>query len=75
MSYNWFDREDWIPYVGVGFEAEFASNGSDCGDCSSCDRSCDSGCDSDCGSSKTQGDCIKCGLSQWGILVKAGVSF
>jgi hypothetical protein len=76
LSYNWFDREDWIPYVGVGFEAEFASNSSDCNDdCSSCDSSCDTSCDTSCGNSKTNGDCIKCGLNQWGILVKAGVSF
>ncbi len=81
MSYNWFDKEcDWIPYVGIGFEAEFAthdSNGCD-DDCNSCDTDCNTGCESDCDddcNDTVNGDCIKCGLSQWGILIKGGVSF
>jgi hypothetical protein len=82
LSYNWFDKEgDWIPYVGIGFEAEFAThdgNGcdDDCNDScdTSCDTSCKTDCDDDC-SDKVSGDCIKCGLSQWGILIKGGVSF
>jgi len=88
LSYNWFDNEDWIPYIGIGFEAEFASDSGSCDDdCTSCDpccntacdtscdTSCDTGCDTKCNDTKTHGDCIKCGLDQWGILVKGGVSF
>ncbi len=32
-------------------------------------------CDDDCGSNKTSGDCIKCGLDQWGIMIKGGMDF
>ncbi|HEX4069085.1 MAG TPA: hypothetical protein VHX42_03230 [Candidatus Babeliales bacterium] len=27
FSYTWIDREDWIPYLGIGFDAEFGNNG------------------------------------------------
>jgi len=76
LGYTWVDREDWIPYVGVGFEAEFGSNGSDCNDCNDECNSCDTSCDTDCCDSKeTNGNCLKCSLSQWGVWVKGGVSF
>ncbi|HRN77912.1 MAG TPA: hypothetical protein PLU71_01620 [Candidatus Dependentiae bacterium] len=72
LGYTWVDREDWIPYLSVGFEAEFGSNSScdcadeccnDCGDCG------------DCGDCDTNGNCLKCSLSQWGVFVKGGLSF
>jgi hypothetical protein len=27
FSYTWIDREDWIPYLGIGFDAEFGNTG------------------------------------------------
>lgn len=27
FSYTWVDREDWIPYLGIGFNAEFGNFG------------------------------------------------
>lgn len=35
-NYTWVDREDWIPYIGVGAEVEFAQHDHDS------DNSCDS---------------------------------
>lgn len=26
INHTWMDWEDWIPYIGIGFEAEFGSN-------------------------------------------------
>ena len=62
LSYTW-DRDNWIPYLGIGGSAEFGKNdGSDCNDC---DTSCSTSCDS----------CIDCSLSQWAVWVKGGLSF
>ena len=59
FSYTWVDREDWIPYLGIGGEAEFGNTShSDENDNNSL---CDNG--------------ISCALSKWAILVKGGVSF
>ncbi len=64
LSYTW-DRDNWIPYLGIGGAAEFGSQcNSDCGDCGDC-----SGCSSSCDS------CLKCSLSQWSIWLKGGISF
>lgn len=58
FSYTWIDREDWIPYLGAGFYAEFGNAGHDD---ENANNSCDNG--------------VSCALSEWGILVKGGVSF
>ncbi|MDP3889344.1 MAG: hypothetical protein Q8Q25_02260 [bacterium] len=88
FAYTW-DRECWVPYLGIGAEAEFGKNdcGSDCGSCgtSSCDTACTttcstststcgSSCGSSCSSSSSCG-CMYCSVSQWGVWLKAGVSF
>jgi len=58
FSHTWIDREDWIPYLGIGFYAEFGNNShEDSNESSSCDHG------------------ISCALSEWGIMVKGGVSF
>jgi hypothetical protein len=59
FSHTWIDREDWIPYLGIGFYAEFGNTGHD--DSESEKNCCDHG--------------ISCALSEWGIMVKGGVSF
>lgn len=58
FSYTWIDREDWIPYLGIGFYAEFGNTSHE-------DQNEDSSCDHG----------ISCALSEWGIMVKGGVSF
>ncbi len=64
LSYTW-DRDNWIPYLGIGGSAEFGSNsGSDCSSSCSTDTA-SSSCDS----------CLKCALSQWSIWLKGGISF
>ena len=37
FSYTWADRDRWIPYLGIGGQAEFAHNSNDC-----CESPCDS---------------------------------
>jgi len=76
IGYNWIDREDIVPFVGVGFEAEFGSSqGSDCGSCETeCGQDCDTGCDTGC-DTNLNGNCLRCSLSQWGIWIKGGVAF
>lgn len=59
FSHTWVDREDWIPYLGIGFYAEFGNTGN--GDDNDNNTSCDHG--------------ISCALSKWAILIKGGVSF
>jgi hypothetical protein len=58
FSHTWIDREDWIPYLGIGFYAEFGNTNND-------DNNSNSTCDHG----------ISCALSEWGIMVKGGVSF
>lgn len=38
FSYTWIDREDWIPYLGIGFDAEFGNHGNDDNNNSGCDN-------------------------------------
>jgi hypothetical protein len=59
FSHTWVDREDWIPYIGIGCEVEFGNTSH--GDDNDNNNSCDHG--------------IGCALSKWAILVKGGVSF
>ncbi len=38
FSYTWVDREDWIPYFGIGGEVEFGNTGGNDNDSSTCDN-------------------------------------
>lgn len=38
FSYTWIDREDWIPYLGFGFDAEFGNHSQDDDNGGSCDN-------------------------------------
>jgi hypothetical protein len=60
LSYTW-DRDNWVPYLGIGGSGEFGQN--------------DSNCDSDCDTSSNCNSCIKCSLSQWSVWLKGGLSF
>lgn len=73
VGYTWINREDYIPFLGIGVEAEFGLNNSD--NCNSCESSCEKKfCDNNC-NDDLNGDCFRCSLSQWGIWIKAGVQF
>ena len=81
FQYNWFDREGWIPYVGVGGFAEFGKNEDSCkssctsGSCTTC---CTTACNTSSSSSSCDpccDKCIDCSLSQWGVWLKGGISF
>ncbi len=65
LSYTW-DRDNWVPYLGIGASAEFG-NGTSCK--SDCDTDCNTDCDTDCDS------CVDSSLSQWAVWVKGGISF
>lgn len=62
FNYTWVDREDWVPYVGIGAEVEFGRH---------------SGNNSDDNNSSDIDDAssLTCALSQWGIWIKGGLSF
>jgi len=70
FGYIW-NRHCNQPYLGIGFEVEFAQpNQIFCDDdCHSCDASCSDNC------STLNGDSVRCGLSQWGVWVKGGLAF
>lgn len=71
LSYTCEKRDNWFPYFGLGVEIEFAHNSDNCND-----DCCSTSCDTDCNNcEETEGNCISCGLSQWGIWAKMGVSF
>lgn len=62
LSYTWLDREDWIPYLGIGVYAEFGNTGNDNHDNDNNSTSCND-------------KSVNCALSKWAILIKGGVSF
>lgn len=69
LNYTW-ERCDWRPYLGIGGEVEFGATedddcGSSCGGCSSSCNPCNVSCS----------DCFDCGVSQWALWLKGGVSF
>lgn len=64
VGYTW-DRECWIPYLGVGGFGEFGRS----------ESRCDSTTTTTTTSTNSCGSCIDCALSQWGVWVKLGVSF
>lgn len=85
FNYVWQDRDNWVPYLGVGGEVEWGMNGK--GNCSSstttpstatttstssCNTSCSTS--SNC-SSNACNPCVRCSVSQWGVWLKGGVSF
>jgi hypothetical protein len=72
-QFTFTDRETWIPYMGCGFEVEFAQTRGD--DCNSCDdnNDCNNDCDSSC--EDVNGSCLRGGLSQWGIFANIGISY
>ena len=69
FGYLWKNCECWTPYLGLGGQIEFAQHDQDCcKPCNPCKKtSCDKSKDTQC--------CNTCALSQWGVWVKAGISF
>jgi hypothetical protein len=71
LNYTWIDRECWVPYVGIGFKAEFGSTGNQfCPNVANVTVTNSSGvvcnnCD----------NCASCAVSKWAIWIQGGVSF
>src|SRR5690606_12005181 len=63
LSYTWIDREDWVPYFGIGCSAEFgnSSNHNDNDTIVAETPPCSNG--------------ISFALSKWAVMIKCGVSF
>ncbi len=78
VSYTWEDCECYIPYLGIGGKAEFASN-KECCNIAPCSNT--SGCstinsNSGCGSFVcADNKAIRTNISEWGIWLKGGFSF
>lgn len=60
LSYTWIDREDWIPYLGIGFNAEFGSHNNN---------------NNATANNNATGNNLSFALSKWAVLMKGGVSF
>jgi len=87
VDYTWCDNECWVPYLGVGFEAEFGHKPCDdccyndcntCLPCNPCSTSCNpcGPCNTNCCDNNCCDDsCCTCALSQWGVWLKGGVAF
>ena len=66
FSYKWLDKDDYVPFVGLGASGEFADTSADCCKTDKTKKDC---------KPKCKEGCDRCGLSQWGVWVKGGVSF
>jgi len=80
IGYAWKDRDDdWVPFIGLGGEVEFAqSNCCDncCNNCSDTCNSSNSGTGTNCNGYSDNNCCNKrAGVNQYGIWFKGGVSF
>jgi len=64
FSYTWIDREDWIPYLGIGASAQFGSHNNHSENCDTSTAT------TDCNDHTTS-----IALSNWALWVKGGVSF
>ena len=86
ISYAWKDRdEDWIPFLGIGGEVEFAQNTDCCNDCNyncapcsttgTTHTSSTTNCNACCNNCKDDCCTRRGGLSIWGLWIKGGISF
>ncbi len=88
VSYQWpNDERDYVPFLGLGGSAEFATNDGDCcptscptttSSSSSCGSSSSTCCKTDCKTDckeKCKLSCKRCALSQWSVWLKGGFSF
>ena len=75
VSYQWTNKDDYTPFLGLGASGEFVNNSGDCcpSSCSSSSASSSNSCKTSCGSDDLS--CKRCGLSQWAVWVKGGISF
>ena len=80
FDYTWTDRQDWVPYIGIGGEVEFGCTCCNdcckpsCSNCSPCGQITDP-CSTSCGTKIYDSSCNCCAVSQWGIWLKGGVAF
>lgn len=69
LNYTFPDRSGWIPYVGVGAEAEFGNKNYKAG------CSVTSACQSISNRALSCPSCTNCSVSQWGVWLKGGVAY
>lgn len=69
VNYSWLDCENWIPYLGAGFEGEFGRHsGNDNDDNKNNTTTVTT-------NTNTESSSRRIGLSKWAVSVKLGVSF
>jgi hypothetical protein len=64
LGYTWVDREDWVPFIGVGAEVEFGRR-----------HDVNATTTTTTTTTSTTSGSINCALSQWGVWLKGGISF
>jgi len=69
ISYTWDNIDGrWAPYLGVGAEGEFHPISDSCSkDCNDCPVETET--------NTCKSTCNRCGVSQWGVWAKGGISF
>lgn len=80
ISYQWTNKDSYVPYLGLGASGEFLNASGDCcaTSCSTSSSSTSSTCStssSSCCNTSCDSGCKRCGLSQWSVWVKGGISF
>lgn len=65
LGYTWVDREDWVPFIGIGAEVEFGQHSNN-----DCNKTTTTTTTNTCSSSSNN-----TALSQWAVWLKGGVSF
>ena len=74
ISYAWTEEENVVPYVGVGASAEFGTSSNYCTDDCPTTDCCECPQTTACGETCCP-KCNTCGLSQWSVWFKGGISF
>jgi len=69
VRYAWKQHAEYVPFIGIGAQAEFAGN------YGNCDKECGTTCGSGGSTSCCCSSCSRCSLSQWSVFVKGGVTF
>lgn len=64
VNYSWLNCENWIPYLGAGFEGEFGRHSGNDNDDNKNNTT-----------TNTESSSRRIGLSKWAVSVKLGVSF
>lgn len=75
LSYTWLDRENWVPYLGIGGEVEFGNNNNSNNCNTNCPQTVTTTVTNNCNTTCSTNSCVNCAVSQWGVWLKGGVAF